>query len=238
MRPSRHLTIALALSALLLLAVAGCGGGGGDTTIEETAPAEATAALTKAELISQGDDICAEVNSAVASVGSSAADTQSQVEQVSNLYGDMVSNLKNLGEPKEDAAEYRNVITAADELAAIEGEAKLAAEREDTEALGTAATKAAPALERFEAEAGAFGFQECSQGPGAPPVTSSGSEGETEEGEAGGIEPAPEEEIVPEEVAPEEVAPEEAGGGIEEVTPEEAAPEEGGGGSSGGVGPG
>ncbi|HEX8753998.1 MAG TPA: hypothetical protein VF731_11335 [Solirubrobacterales bacterium] len=245
MKPLKPLSIFLALLAAALLA-AGCGGGGGgETTAASTEKAETTPALTKQELISQGDAICAEVNAAVGSVGTSAASTQAQIEQVSRLYTGMVESIKRLGTPQETAG-YSEFIAAAEELAKIEGEAKLAAEREDTEALGEAATKAAPALEGFQTAAATYGFEKCSEEPHAPTATGPGS-GVTppsEEGseEEGGVEATPEveEELVPEEeVAPEEVAPETGGAGSGGG---EAAPEEGGGGtsggSSGGIGPG
>jgi hypothetical protein len=240
MRPPKLLIIALSLTALLALAVAGCGGGGGSTTAATEKAAEPAPTLTKEELISQGDAICAEVNAAVGSVGNSAAEPASQVTQVANLYTDMVASLKRLGTPKGETAEYEEFIAAADELATVEGEAKLAAERNDSTALGEAGTKATPILENFETTAGAYGFQACGEGPRAP--TASPSASESPEAEEGGIEAAPEaeEEVAPEEVAPEEVAPETggAGGEVEEVAPEEGGGEESGGGSSGGVGPG
>jgi hypothetical protein len=239
MRPSKYLTIALSLAALMVLVAAGCGGGGGSDSTAATEPTttEAATKLTKAELISQGDAICGEVNAAVGSVGASAASTQSQIEQVATLYTGMVSSINELGTPKEDAAEYTEFSAAAEELAKIEGEIKLAAEREDTATIGELATEAAPALENFQSTAAVFGFEECSQGPSAPSAApSTGSEGEEE----GGVEAAPEiEEVAPEEVAPEEAAPEfEEGGGAGAI--EEVAPEEGGGTESGGggVGPG
>jgi hypothetical protein len=234
MRPSKHLTIALSLAALMALVAAGCGGGGGSDSTAATEPTtEAPAKLTKAELISQGDAICGEVNAAVGSVGASAASTQSQIEQVATLYTGMVSSINELGTPKEDAAEYTEFSAAGEELAKVEGEIKLAAEREDTATIGELATEAAPALEDFQSTAGVYGFEQCSQGPSAPSAApSTGSEGEEE----GGVEAAPEiEEVAPEEeIVPEEVAPEEGGGAgaIEEV-----APEEGGGSGGGGVGP-
>ncbi len=240
MRPSRHLLPALLLAALLALAVAGCGGGSDTTeaTVEQTTEAEPS--LSKDELIKQGDAVCAEVNAAVGSVGNSAAEPASQITQVSNLYVGMVESLEDLGEPREDPAEYKPFIDAAEELSKVEGEVKLAAEREDTAALGEAATKAAPALEEFETQAGIYGFEQCSKGPSevaAAPSTGS-PEGEVEEGgveaEEGGVEEAaPEEEFVPEE----EVAPEGGGAGaIEEVAPEGGGEEESS--SGGGVGPG
>jgi hypothetical protein len=227
-------TLALPLA---VLAIAGCGGGGGDST-SSPATTEATA-LSKADLISQGDAICAEVNSAVGGVGASEAEVPDQITQVANLYTGMVDSIKNLGAPT-DAAGYQEFLAAAEELAKVEGEVKLAAEREDTAALGEAATAATPTLEEFESVAGEYGFEKCSEGPTAPTASSGTGAAGTEEAEEGGVEAAPEEleeEAVPEEVAPEEVAPETggAGGGVEE-----AAPESGGsaGGASGGVGPG
>jgi hypothetical protein len=227
------LTIALPLAAL---AIAGCGGGGGDST-STAATTETTVALSKAELISQGDAICAEVNKAVGALGASGAEVPEQITQTASLYTGMVDSLKGVGAPS-DAAGYPELIAAAEELSKVEGEVKLAAEREDTAALGEAATVATPALEEFESVAGEYGFEQCSEGPSAPTATGAGA-APTEEAEEGGVEVAPEEieEVVPEEVAPEEVAPETggAGGGVEEV-----APKSGGsaGGTSGGVGPG
>jgi hypothetical protein len=235
MKLSKLLTIAFLLAGLVL---AGCGGGGGDTTEATPEVTTEAAKLSQEELISQGDAICAETNAAVGSVGSSAADTPTQITQTANLYVNMVENLEELGTP-EDPAGYSDFIEAAEELAKVEGELKLAAEREDTAALGEIATEAAPILEEFQSQAAIYGFEDCSEGPQAPTASGPGSGVGGEEAEEGGVEVAPEieEEVLPEE-APEEVAPETggAGGGVEEA-PEEA-PETGGGSESGGVGPG
>jgi hypothetical protein len=238
MRSPKLLTILVSL-ALMALAVAGCGGGGDETT-DSTATTETTAALSRAELISQGDAICAEVNNAVGAVAASGAEVPEQITQVSDLYIGMVESIKRLGAPDEEAG-YAEFIAAAEELSKVEGEAKLATEREDTEALGEAATKAAPILEEFGSVAGEYGFEDCSEGPSAPTSSTAGAAA-AEEGEEGGVEVAPEEveeeEAPVEEVAPEEVAPETggAGGGVEEAAPESGGGS--GGGSSGGVGPG
>lgn len=236
MRLPKTLTIAVPLAAL---AISGCGGGG-DSTASTQATTETTPALSKAALISQGDAICGEVNAAVGSLGASEpAEVQSQITQTSDLYIGMVERIKGLGAP-EDATGYPEFIAAADQLSKVEGEVKLAAEREDTAAIGEAAEAATPALEEFESQAGAYGFEDCSKGPSAPTPSGTGS-GTAPVEEEGGVEVAPEEveeEAVPEEVAPEEVAPETggAGGGVEEVAPEGGGGTTGG--SSGGVGPG
>ena len=213
MRPAKLLTIAISLLALAAL-VAGCGGGGDETT--EATTTETTTALTKAELISQGDAICGEVNAAIGALGASETEVPDQIEQTADLYTGMVERIEALGTPAE-AEGYTELTEAAEELAKVEGEVKLASEREDTLALGEAATNAGPVLEEFASVAGDYGFQECSEGPSAPAPTGSGSGvGSEEAPEEGGVEVVPEEpevEVAPEEVAPEEVAPETGGAG-------------------------
>ena len=234
-------SIALAAAAALL--VAGCGGGGGEESSETTAVSTAAAkALSKAELIEQGDAICAEVNAAIGSIGEGTGE-KSPASQAAGLYSGMVSSLKNLGTPKETAG-YAEFSEAADELATTEDEVKLAAEREDTAGLEAAEAKASSALSEFQEAASEYGFKACSEGPSAP-VTSG-----TEAG--GGVEPGSEEggvEAEPEVVEPEaeaEPAPEpapETGGGAGAVEGGgTGGGTEGGGetgsGGSGGIGPG
>lgn len=246
MRTPGNKTILILCAALIALVIAGCGGGGDET--ETTTPTvEEPAALTKDELIDQGDGICAEVNAAVGALTSSETEEASSsegAEKVANLYTGMVERLQDLGAPEGDEGDYAKFMEAAEELAKVEGEAKLAAEREDLEALGEANGEAEVALEEFHSQAAIYGFEDCSEDPGELP-TPAGAGGETEvpgeesEGiEEGGIEPELEEEVAPEEeiVPEEEVAPETggAGGGTEEAP----APEPETGGESGGVGPG
>jgi hypothetical protein len=248
MRPK---LLVLALPALLALVfvASGCGGGGSSSTTTAKKPKGETAPkLSKGQFISQGDAICAEVNTAVGSVGESAAETSSQTTQIANLYSGMVQSLQRLGQPSEIEG-YSEFMGAAERLAMTENEVKAAAEKENLELLEEASQEAAPAVEEFQQQAAIYGFNECSEGPHVPavaPESSGGTEEIVPEEESGGIEVAPEEEFVPEEeVAPEEefvpeeeVAPETggAGGGIERLPPEEAAPEAGS--ESGGIGPG
>jgi ubiquinol-cytochrome c reductase cytochrome c1 subunit len=229
------------------LLIAGCGGGGSDESSETTvAPTTATTtALSKAELIEQGDAICAEVNAAVGETGSGSEESSTPAAQVASLYSGMVNSLNNLGAPQE-AAGYAEFSEAAEELAMAENEVKLAAERSETEGLESAESKASSALASFQNAASEYGFKDCSEGPSAPVAGSAspGTESEAGEAEAGGaeaeaVEPEPVQPEVEEEAAP-EVAPEtggaEGGGGAT------GAPEAGGGstggGSSGGIGPG
>lgn len=226
------------------LLIAGCGGGGSSDSSESTATTTAAApkALSKAELIEQGDAICAEVNAAVGSVGSSSTENSSPASQAAGLYSGMVASLNNLGTPQETEG-YAEFSSAAEELAKAEDEVKLAAERGETAGLETAESNASEALTSFQNAASEYGFKDCSEGPSAP--ATAGPSSESGAPEAGGEEA---EAVAPEVVEPEaeaepapEVAPETGGaGGTAEGGGTAGAPEGGGttGGSSGGIGPG
>jgi hypothetical protein len=244
MGPSRRL-IPTSLLLVLVLALTGCGGGGGDdsTAAAPVETIEEPAALSKEELIAQGDGICAEVNAAVGTVGSTSSEASGQAAQVAGLYAGMVDRLNGLGAPSDDSAGYAEFIASAEALAQAEDNLKLASEREEGgEALGEAEAEASSALDSFQTAATTFGFEDCAEAPAAP--VPSGAVGEAAGEEAAeGVE----EEV--EEVAPEEaeIAPETGGGAVEEESAGGGAGVGGGtegggsgssGGSSGGVGPG
>jgi hypothetical protein len=236
--PRHTLPLALLIASL---AIAGCGGGGEDSTATTTAATtEATTALTKAELVEQGDAICAEVNAAVGTVGASSAETGNPAAQVADLYSGMVASLKNLGTPAETDG-YAEFSSAADELSTAEGEIKLASERSDAPGLETAESNASAALSSFQEAAQEYGFEDCSEGPSAPVTSATPESGEAEAGEeAEAVEPEVVEPEVEAEAAP-EVVPETGGaGGAPEGGGTGGAPEGGGstGGESGGIGPG
>jgi len=224
--------------ALVALAIAGCGGGDDETT--ESTP-EATiptaTALTKAELIEQGDAICAEINAAVGGIGASETEVAGGTAgQVADLYVGMVESLKRLGTPTETDG-YPELSSAADALSQAEGEVKLAAERGDSSGLATAESNASSALASFQSEAQSYGFEDCGAGPSAPVSGAAGTEAPIEEELAPeGLEE--EAEVAPEEVepAPETGGAGSTGGGAEAGGGSEGAPETGGG--SGGIGPG
>ncbi|HET7484398.1 MAG TPA: hypothetical protein VFJ64_03390 [Solirubrobacterales bacterium] len=225
--------VALVGAALLV----GCGGGGSGSTESTATTTATTTALTKAELIEQGDAICAEVNAAVGTVGASSAETSSPAAQAADLYSGMVASLKNLGTPQE-AAGYPEFTAAADELATTEGEVKLASERGDTAGLEAAESKASAALSSFQEAAQEYGFKECGEGPSVPTATApegTGSAEAPEESEAEAVEPEAEAEPAP------EVTPETGGaGGATEGGGTTGGGGGGGttGGESGGIGPG
>lgn len=220
--------VALPLLLFIPLGVAGCGGSGGATT---TAPAaattETTPALSKRELIGEGDGICAEVNAAVGTVTASTSSSSAagQARQVAQLYSGMVERLKGLGQPTE-ATGYTEFISAAEALAKAEDAARLAAAHGEGAELEAAGSKAAAALASFQSAARSYGFKKCDAEPSAPKAeaNSPSSKG----GASGGAEtPAPE--------APAPEAPHETGGaGSVEAGGGGAAG--GGGGSSGGGG--
>jgi len=227
--------------SLVALVIAGCGGGGGGST--ESAPAPTTpttTALTKAQLIEQGDAICAEVNAAVGTVGSSSSETGSPTSQVAELYAGMVQSLKGLGTPQETAG-YAEFNEAADELASAEGEVKLASARGDEAGLATAEASASSSLDAFKEAAEKYGFAKCTEGPSAPASTAPGATSPSEASPEEASEAAePEAEAAPE-AAPEE-APETGGAGGAVEGGGTSGGSEGGsgtsGGGSGGIGPG
>jgi hypothetical protein len=229
-KPRRAFTIVLPALALLFV---GCGGGE-DSTESQPTTTQTTTALTKAELIERGDAICAEVNAAVGTVGASSAETSAPATQAAGLYSGMVASLENLGAP-EEAEGYPEFVAAAEALATAEDEVKLAAEREDSTTLVTAESKASSALSSFQAAAGEYGFEDCSEGP-KPPSGGAAPESEPGGAEAPGSEAEVEETPEAVEEAP-EAAPETggAGGGTEGGG---AGGGSSGGGSSGGIGPG
>jgi len=190
MRIPMHKPILLVLGVLAALLVAGCGGGGGDETETATTPTvEETTALTKDELIEEGDGICAEVNAAVGALGASESEEASATgdsEKIANLYLGMVEHLQELGTPEGDSGDYAKFMEAAEELGKAEGELKLAAEREDVVGVEEKGGEAAAALESFQSQAAIYGFEDCSDEPGLSTPAGSGTAtpgGEEFEGE-------------------------------------------------------
>lgn len=233
----------LAIPVLLALVIAGCGGGGGeDSTAAAPVETTETTALSKEELIAQGDAICAEVNAAVGAAGSTSSGAAGQTGQIAGLYSGMVERLKGLGAPSDESAGYAEFISSAEALAQAEDNVKLASEREEEgEALTEAEAGASSALTSFQSEASSFGFKDCAEAPVAPTPSATGGEstGESPAGVEEVEEGAPEEEV---EVAPEEggaaVEEESAGGGAGVGGGTEGGGNSSGGGGSGGIGPG
>jgi hypothetical protein len=238
----RRLLLYPAAALCVALALAGCGGDDGeDASAPATPPPVETTALTKEELLAQGDAICAEVNAAVGSLASSEAG--GEAAEAAELYNGMVERLQDLGAPSDDRTGYSAFIAAAEELGQAESDVELAAERGDEEGLTSAEAEASAARSEFQEAAAAYGFEQCGEEPSA--VTAPGTAGGADAEE----EAAPEEAEESEEAAPEETeeaAPETGGAGSAEEGGAGAGAEAGGeaggggesGGASGGIGPG
>jgi hypothetical protein len=226
------------LASLALVLVAGCGGD--DDSLPETPvltpTSEAPGDLSREDLISQADSVCAEVNAAIGAVEASTSDAASQLGQKADLYEGMVEQIRDLGGDRDP--ELSEMLTAGDELVQAERDAQLAAERGDDTALLAAEDDAAEALASFQSEASDYGFEECGEGPSAP------STAPTDPSDVTPVAPTP--------VAPTPVAPTPApvapappstpsgGAGIGGGGAGTGAPSDDGGGNagSGGIGPG
>jgi hypothetical protein len=88
-------------SLVLVPALAGCGGGGGSTPVSAPVTTSAPAPLSKEQLISQGDAICAEVNAAVGTMSSTESGANTRASQLAQLYSGMIERLKGLGTPSD-----------------------------------------------------------------------------------------------------------------------------------------
>jgi hypothetical protein len=152
----------IALLPLVALLIAGCGGGGDDASSAATT-ATGGSALTKAELIEQGDAICAEVYAATGALNPEG--TSKEGARVADLTIDMVKRLLALGTPQETEYDYAEYTVAAKALAQAETEVKLVAERGDAAALRRAESSSLSNLSLFQGNAGQYGFEDCAEGP-------------------------------------------------------------------------
>ena len=212
--------VVLAVAAVTLGA-AGCGGDDGESA-PETAPVTTTdtaTSITTDELISDGNNICSEVNAAVGTINASTTTDEAIREtQISDIYAGLAERLDGLGTPTDGEAPTA-VIEAAVDLS------------EST------STDGATALEAFQTAATDYGLTVCAEAPAAPTSSGSTVTPPTDSGTATPVpvEPAP----VPVEPAPAPApapAPD-TGGGVVPDAPA-PAPDTGGGSSSGGISPG
>lgn len=237
--PTRERLIpTLLIMAMAPFVVAGCGGG--DDPEPPPAPTEQPtepATLTKADLISQGDGICAEVNAAIGTIdGSTTIAESAKVTQRADLYAGLADRLEDLGRP-DDGDPPTEVIAALRELGEAGGDA--GATGAETEPVPTTDPTA------FQDAAAAYGFTECAEAPAAPSPTGTGEGYEAGGEEAAPVDPGAEGTYTePAPAAPEaEPAPPVDTGGVNPDTGSGGSSggsegSSGGGGSSGGIGPG
>ncbi len=207
-----------------------------------TPTVEEPAALTKDELIAQGDGICAEVNAAVGALSGSESpeSTPSEsTEKVADLYVGMVERLQDLGAPEDTKPTTRN--SSKPPKSWPRSRAKRSSPpNAKTSPRSKKRAGSRRGAGKFQSQAAIYGFEECSEEPGLPTpaggeATPGGEEFEGGEAEEGGVEPEYVEPEYEEPAPEEEVAPETGGAGGSPEAPE-PAPETGG--ESGGVGPG
>lgn len=213
----RHSIAAFGVILVLGAGVAGCGGG--DDESDAPAPTATTGvteavAITTDELISEGDAICGEVNTAIGSIDASTADETTKSDQRADLYEGIADGLSELGTPS-DGEPPTDVIAAAEDLA--NGSTDVTA---------------------FQTAAVDYGFTECTEAPAIPSVsTDPGTDSTGTEPSETYVPPATE---VPAEPAPVEPSTSSGGGVAPTPTPVPTptpAPSTGGS-SSGGIGPG
>ncbi len=171
---TRRRTSIVALLILALIAV-GCGGAkneGGRPASGETAAAPA---LSKVELVKQGDAACAESNRLVktAEAGSSP---RIRADEAAGFYARMIESLEKLGMPRE-AGGYPEFAAAGKELSEAEDAVDMRFEFGKKAILASKAglasleESAASALASFRSAAQEYGFEECAQGPSIPTLT-------------------------------------------------------------------
>lgn len=147
--------IALFSMAALLT---GCGGGGGDATSRAVKDSSGEA-LTKAELIEQGDAICAKVYAVTETLD--AEGTTQEAARFAGLHSGMIKDLLALGAPQETEYLYAEYTTAAKAFAEAEGEVKRYAASGDPAALRIAESSSLSAFSMFKGLAGGYGFKIC-----------------------------------------------------------------------------
>ncbi|MGA7396043.1 MAG: hypothetical protein WBW62_01205 [Solirubrobacterales bacterium] len=204
-----------------LVGAAGCGGGDdeGEAAPDPVETTTEPASVTKAQLITQGDGICAEVNAAVGTIAASeSADETIKETQISDIYSGMADRLDELGTPSDGDAPTA-VIMAAQGLAESDS------------------TDGSDALATFQSAASEYGFIECGEAPVAPVSsgTSTGVPSDSTDSTDTYVPPT----TTPEPTPPPVTTPSAPSGG---ATPPSSTPDTGGSGSggspSGGISPG
>jgi hypothetical protein len=144
-----------ALFVVLMLA-SGCGG---EDTSSTASKDSSEGALTKAELIEQGDAICAKVFAVTESLNPEG--TTKEAVRHAKLKSGMIKDLLDLGAPKETEYQYAEYLNAAHALALAEAEVQRIAKSGDASGLETAESGSLSAFSMFQAEAGTYGFETC-----------------------------------------------------------------------------
>lgn len=210
----------LSLTVLALgFGVAACGGGddSSDPVPAATTGTTEVASITQADLISQGDSVCAEANSALGSISTSTADETTKSSQISDIYEGIAQQLGELGTPS-DGDPPTDVIAAAQDLA--DG---------STDVTG------------FQTAAEEYGFTDCAEAPEATSYPSTGTDSTSTDGSSTETYTPPTTDSTETYTPPVTTPPPSTGGGVAPTTPSTGGSSTGGssgGSSSGGIGPG
>jgi hypothetical protein len=175
--------LALAGSIAAMLVVSGCGGDssapvtGASGASGVSGPSGSTA-LTKSEFIKQADAICAEANSAIASLsgGATTGDEALEASQELEITRSELQSLQALTPPDQDRSTLQDFLNAVqNQVDALESLNTAVAAGGDT---STADSELATARSNAEQAATDYGMKECGNAKGrptqpgtAPPVT-------------------------------------------------------------------
>jgi hypothetical protein len=175
MNPERilkRLVLPLAGIILFIIVVAAIasGGGGNDTanvTPISTGTSSGPAVISKAGFIRQADPICAQANSALGDLGTSATGTTPSAESVTaqqlRVIREELDNIQAQGTPASDTSDLNHFLHALSAEVKALDEKKLAIKRGDDAGVQTADSALASAQTDAEAAAKAFGFKDCGQ---------------------------------------------------------------------------
>lgn len=151
----------IALLSATALLLAGCGGGSESTSSIATTSTSG-GALTKAELIEQGDAICTKVYAVTGTLNPEG--TSEEALRIADLHSGMVKRLLALGTPQETEYSYAEYTTAAHALAQASEEVEFVAEKHDQAALRRSESGSLSTLSMFQGAAAQYGFKGCAEG--------------------------------------------------------------------------
>lgn len=141
--------VVLTTAALLL---AGCGGG--------------DKPLTKAEFVSQGNKVCADLNAKVAKIPepTSIDDLPAYADQLDGVYDQLISGLGDLTPPKDLKSDFTKLKDSAKDAQGTVGELKDAAKAKDQQKITQVTDKASAQDKASDALANKLGLKTCTEG--------------------------------------------------------------------------
>jgi hypothetical protein len=145
------------ISPLLVLAItalaAGCGGG--------------PQAVSSAELVQKGDEICAHARDQFAKVQAeppaNASEAADQTQQLVDVTHDELTSLRDLEPPDEQRAAYNRYLEAFQRADDLFKQGKEAADNQNGDGYATAQAAVAAGAKKRQQLAQALGFKDCSK---------------------------------------------------------------------------